>query len=132
MSERPVPYFTDRRYDRLAELKEAIDREWETGRLHYPEKYPQIAKLRKDYDTLYAEVHALDPFDQIVDNANRRETLMARVERFLERSPEHRKLLKADTKNGRAIELEKNAPVRKTILKAMQADEEPDDPNDDD
>ncbi len=120
---RPVPYFVDRRLERLQALKEEINAAWDSGKLHYPEKYPEVAKLKEEYDRIFKEVHGADVFDQIVAEADRDDRLMERVERFIERSPEHRSLLKGSTRDARAIELEQDPEVRAKVLKGLEQEE---------
>ncbi|HEX7787177.1 MAG TPA: hypothetical protein VF653_13240, partial [Methylomirabilota bacterium] len=118
--------FVDKSREKLSELKRQVDRAWDDGRLLYPEKHPEVAKLKEEYDRLYREVYGGDPFAQATEAAAQDERLMDRVERFLAESPEHRALLEAKTRDGRAIELEKNPEVRQQILDGMKEHEGPD------
>lgn len=123
MSDRPTPYFVDRRFDRLDELQRDLDRAWDDGRLQFPEDHPEVVKLKEEYHKLYAEIHGGDALDSVIRQVEHDDKLMDRVEELISRSPEHRALLESKTRDGRAIELEKNPEVRGKILKALKEGE---------
>lgn len=125
MSENPVPFFVDRRFDQLDELQREIDRAWDDGKLQFPEDHPEVVQLKARYDKLYSEIHGGDALDRVREVVEHDDKLMDRVEGLLERSPEHRALLKASTRDGRAIELEKNPGVRGKILSALKEEDGP-------
>ena len=120
----PASLAVDPRYSHLEELKRRMERERDTGRWYYPEKYPDIAKLEKDYRELHAEVYPSNFFDRVIQDAEDDTRLMGRIESLLADREDLRGLFKGEDQEARAIELEKNQELRGKILSELEKTEE--------
>ena len=123
----PASLEHDRRYDRLEEMTRRIDQLRDNTKWYYPEKYPEVRKLKEDYEELYAELYPRDFFDTVVEETERDEHAMDRIESLLETRQDLRDLFQGGTRDARAIELEKNQDLRGKILAELEKDEETED-----
>ena len=119
-----VNFTIDRRYDKLDELERKLGRAFDDCTLLYEEDNPNIAKLRKEYDRLHEELYGSDPWQKIIDDTDRDVNLMDKVEGLIDKRPKLKKKFKGQTRDARALELEKDPELRSKILGALKEAEE--------